>query len=313
MRHSGSNRRNVKRKSTVRNINYFIGEAFSSIMRNKLMSVSSIATISSCVLIVVFSICLAVNVSFMFRQFEAATGVMVWVEDGLEREQVNQLRTRILDIEYVAGAVYISADEGLEWMIETQENPALARFFGNNPLRAAFEVELTDTRQMDYVVELLGHLQAYGAEDVSYLGDVLNIFVVINNVISVVSVVIIIVLGVLSVVIVMNTIKLTVNNRRNEISIMKYVGATDMFVRWPFVIEGILIGLFGAVIPVVVVGLLYNGAIEVIYSSLQFMEDFISLRTAGEIFPFLAPGALLIGAGIGFVGSVVSIRRYLVV
>ena len=307
MRH----RRNVKRKSTVRNINYFIGEAFTSIWRNKLMSISSMATIASCVFIVVFSIAMVVNVSSMFRQLEATTGIMVWIDDGLEREQVNELRERILEIEHVSRVTYVSADEGLEWMIEQQQNPALERFFANNPLRAGFEIELTDTRQTDYVVEQLELLRAYGAADVNYLGDVLDIFIMLSNVITVVSIIIIVVLGVLSVVIVMNTIKLTVNNRRNEISIMKYVGATDAFVRWPFIIEGIIIGLIGAVVPVAIVGLAYGGAIDMVYSSLQFMEDFIVLRTAGQVFPWLAPAALLIGAGIGFAGSVVSIRKYL--
>jgi len=312
MRHSGAGRRNVKRKSTIRNINYFIGEAFTSIWRNKLMSISSMATIASCVFIVVFSICLALNISHMFRQLEADTGVVVWIEDGMEREQVAELRAKILEIEYVSAVTYVSAADGLEHMIQQQGNEDLRRFEDNNPLRAAFEVELTDTRQMDYVIAALGELDEYGAASVSYAGDVLSVFVAINNVITVVSVMIILVLGVLSVVIVMNTIKLTVNNRRNEISIMKYVGATDMFVRWPFIIEGILIGLIGAIVPVAIVGLLYNGAISAAYSTLQFMDGFITLRTAGQIFPFLAPAALLIGAGIGFAGSVVSIRKYLV-
>jgi len=269
------------------------------------------ATIASCVFIVVFSIAMVVNVSSMFRQLEATTGIMVWIDDGLEREQVNELRERILEIEHVSRVTYVSADEGLEWMIEQQQNPALERFFANNPLRAGFEIELTDTRQTDYVVEQLELLRAYGAADVNYLGDVLDIFIMLSNVITVVSIIIVVVLGVLSVVIVMNTIKLTVNNRRNEISIMKYVGATDAFVRWPFIIEGIIIGLIGAVVPVAIVGLAYGGAIDMVYSSLQFMEDFIVLRTAGQVFPWLAPAALLIGAGIGFAGSVVSIRKYL--
>jgi cell division transport system permease protein len=282
-------------------------------MRNKLMSISSVATIASCVFIVVFSLCLALNINYIFRQLEDTTGIVVWVRDGLDRQQLDELRLKITEVEFVAGAVFVSADEGLTEFIK-QQGPGGERFNRlreNNPIRDSFEIELTDARRMDAAVAGLELLAPYGAEDIRQPSDVLDIFIMVNNVIGVVSIVIILVLGVLSVIIVMNTIKLTVNNRRNEISIMKYVGATDMFVRWPFIIEGIIIGLLGAAIPVLIVGAAYNSVMNMISNGLSFIELLIALRAASDIFPILVPASLLIGAGIGATGSIVSMRRYL--
>jgi cell division transport system permease protein len=301
-----------QRRSVVRNANYFIGEAVAGIMRNKVMSVSSIATIASCVFIVVFSICLVMNIDFVFRQIEGTAGVVVRVEKGLDGERLVVLRDKILEVEYVDpnNILFFTEDEEFEKARE-MHGESYERFRGNHPFRAAFEVGLTDARQLPRVVEGLRLLAPYGAEEVQQPMDVLDIFIMVNNVIRIISIVIVLILAVLSVVIVMNTIKLTVSNRRNEILIMKYVGATDMFVRWPFIIEGILIGIMGAVIPLLTVGFTYSGAIRVIYNNFFFTELSISLRAPGEIFPWLAPCALLIGAGIGAAGSITSMKRYL--
>jgi cell division transport system permease protein len=309
MRH----RKSQPRKSVIRNANYFIGEAVNSIMRNKLMSVSSVATIASCVFIVVFSLCLAVNIDYIFRQLEDTAGVVVFVKPELGPEEIEVLKQRILEVEFVAGVKFSTADEEFEKFIERQGDGGRQheRLRDNNPFRPAFEVELTNTRQIDNVVYNLEQLYGYGAQDVRQPSDVFDFLIMVNNVIRVVGIVIVLVLGALSVVIVMNTIKLTVNNRRHEISIMKYVGATDMFVRWPFILEGIIIGLFGAAIPVVIVAAAYNRAVNMIIGSLSFVEFLFTLRAASDILPFLIPGALLIGAGIGAAGSIVSMRRYL--
>jgi len=294
----------------VRNANYFIGEAFTGIFRNKLMSASSVAIIASCIFIVVFVICLVLNVSHIFRQSEASTGITVFLELDITEEQTDILRERIRDIEHVASIVYVSAEEGLEGMIDDGHTGAI-RFRGEgNPLPASFEIELSNTRQANTVYAALNALTDYGIYSIRFLDDILNIFVVVNNFIVALSIVIILVLGGLSVLIVVNTIKLTVNNRKNEISIMKYVGATDAFVRWPFIMEGLLIGLAGAALPVLIAVLGYNSAVNAVHNNLPFL-GFLTLRSAGEIFPLLAPLALLIGATIGVAGSVLSLRKYL--
>ena len=125
------------------------------------------------------------------------------------------------------------------------------------------------------------------------------------------SFVVMLILGVLAVVIITNTIKLTVNNRRNEIIIMKYVGATDWFIKWPFVIEGMLIGIVGAVIPLGIAWFSYDGLVDnVRYSEFaMFMQ--LPFRSASELFPIFAPVTVILGVGIGVLGSISAMRKYL--
>ena len=133
----------------------------------------------------------------------------------------------------------------------------------------------------------------------------------LNNAVRIISVVMILILGLLSVIIIMNTIKLTVNNRRTEIIIMKYVGATEWFIKWPFVIEGILIGLSGALIPIILSWVLYERAVNAIRSSVEIFASMLAFKNGVELFPILIPLALVLGALIGTMGSITSMRRYL--
>ena len=115
----------------------------------------------------------------------------------------------------------------------------------------------------------------------------------------------------ISVVIITNTIKLSVFTRRTEISIMKYVGATDWFIRWPFVIEGIIIGIVGAAIPIIIAWPLYNKLVDVIYAQIPMVQNLVSFKFGIDIFSVLLPFALLFGALLGVIGSTISLRKHL--
>jgi cell division protein FtsX len=149
-----------------------------------------------------------------------------------------------------------------------------------------------------------------GIEKIKHAQDITNALVTINIIVRVFSLIIIAILSVISVGIIMNTIKLTVFIRKSEINIMKYVGATDWFIRWPFVIEGIVIGLIGAVIPCVVCWLGYDGMISYI-SSYDFLSSIAQLKSASDIFFTIAPIALVIGVLLGVIGSISSLERHL--
>jgi cell division transport system permease protein len=294
-----------------RSIRFYFEEAFKSIVRNRLMSVTSILTVASCILILIFSYCLALNVDFMLEQFENSIGISVYLNDEATAEQIEGLRENILAMPEVDEVVFISAEEALESLAEDVGNEGMkSAYADDNPLPRSFTVTLTNVENQGAVLTALEGMTEQGIEEVVDAEEVIRLLSGVNQIIRAISVIIVLVLGVLSVIIIMNTIKLTVNNRRNDIGIMKYVGATDWFIKWPFIIEGIVIGVIGALVPMALASLGYG-------SIIAFMENMIhqivslELKQSYEVFPSLMPVMILLGIFIGALGSVLSMRKYL--
>jgi len=294
-----------------RNIKYYLAETFRNLVRNKLMTVTSIITVASCLLIVVFSYAIYSNVNYILAYLETSIGITVIVGDDLDETQVSMLYEEIMQIENVATATFISPQEALENIAEVlgDTDGILMSLDEPNPLRRSFTVELVDIREQRDTVSNIDRL--FGVLRVNEASSVTDGIITLNNFVGIFSFVVMMVLGVLSVVIITNTIKLTVNNRRNEIIIMKYVGATDWFIKWPFVIEGIVIGILGAMIPMGIVWISYDGLIDRIRDNDFQMILQMPFRTAGEIFPIFAPVVVILGVAIGILGSISAMRKYL--
>lgn len=177
--------------------------------------------------------------------------------------------------------------------------------------------EITSTSEIQSLTETED--TSIGSEGYEYIGiekikhsqKQSDILLATNNVIRVISIIIILILGIISITIIINTIKLTVFVRKNEINIMKYVGATDWFIRWPFVVEGIIIGLIGSLIPLLICMSFYNKVNELIYTNVPIVESYIQFRSAFEMFLIIAPSTLLLGSLLGIIGSVSSIKKHL--
>ncbi|MCL2396960.1 MAG: permease-like cell division protein FtsX [Defluviitaleaceae bacterium] len=293
-----------------RNLKYYIGETLRSIVRNKIMSLTSMATVASCLLIVIFSYAIASNVNHLLAYIETSVGITVFVEDDLNDTQADILFRGVLALDNVADAQFITPEEALEnmaYMLGDTEG-ILASFIYDNPLRRSFTIQLHDIRQQRQVVDIIWSM--YGVGNIVEASDFTDFLVTTNNFVGIFSFVIILILGVLSVVIITNTIKLTVASRRNEIIIMKYVGATDWFIKWPFVIEGIFIGVIGAIIPLAISWVSYDNLIGSIMGSSHFLEQ-LPFRSASDIFPIFTPVTIILGATIGLLGSIMSMRKYL--
>ena len=309
-------REGIDRKSKsgdfkIRNIKYYLAETLRNLVRNKIMTLTSVVTVAACLLIVVFSYAIASNVNFILSYLETSIGITVIVEDELDTSEVDTLYQEILQVENVAGVTYISPREALEGIAAVigDTEGILVGLEDTNPLRRSFTVDLEDIRLQRETVESIGQL--FGVMRVNEASSVTDGLITLNNFVGIFSFVVMMILGVLSVVIITNTIKLTVNNRRNEIIIMKYVGATDWFIKWPFVIEGILIGVFGAFIPLGIAWISYDGLIDAIRDTELQMILQMPFRTAVELFPIFAPVVVILGVGIGVLGSISAMRKYL--
>jgi len=235
--------------------------------------------------------------------------LVVFIEDGTEPIERNILQSQILSMPQVARVRYVNPEEALQRMREWLggDPPFLRGLDDANPLRSSLELELVDVAYQEEVVLALSEM--HGTSDVRRSADLARMLATLADVVQVVSVTLIFILAIVAVVIITNTINITVNARRAEIGIMKYVGATDWFIRWPFIIEGVIIGLVGAVIPAIIMWVGHDRAISMLVGIPDL--QFIVFLPRGQIFATLLPFAILLGAVIGLVGSGVSVRRHL--
>jgi len=273
------------------------------------MSVASIFTVASCILIVSVFFIVGSHVSFFVQQLGDSLGLVVFIEDEATELDRVRLHSQIQDIPQVLSVRYVSADENLADFRERTNNPPFLQNLYPNPLRASFELELVDVAYQDQVAHALENLMDYGIGGILRSAELGRMVGTLSDVVQIITVALVVILGIVAIVIITNTINITVNARRTEINIMKYVGATDWFIRWPFIIEGVLIGLIGSSIPALITWAGHNRVI----GALTGIQDlaFIQFLPRYQIFGQLIPFALLLGTIIGIIGSGVSVRRHL--
>ncbi len=305
---------------------YTVKQGFVNIFRNKWYSLASVATISACLFL--FGLFYAIVANFQSIVMKAEEGVSVSVffhnqYDKCESHGENQIPTeqRIAEIGQMIGTrvevsevVYISDDEAWVNFVTNYygENGELyAEGFPENPLEGedSYEVYLSDVSMQEALVNWLFSIPEVRKVNFSELtADTLS---GVNLLIAYVSVGIIVILLAVSIFLISNTVAIGISVRSVEINIMKYIGATDFFVRAPFVLEGILIGLLGAAIPLGLIKVLYNYALVYIVERFEILSNFLNFLTTEEVFDVLTPVSLLIGAGIGFLGSISTVRKHL--
>jgi cell division transport system permease protein len=292
-----------------RTIRHYIREALRSLIVNRLMSFASILTVASCIFIVSLFYLLAANIEFFLSQLEDNLSIMVFVDEDLPAADMTPLHNRIRALPQVARTEFIDRNEALETLIKEMHGgeAEFGSLRDNNPLRHSFIIELTDLRYHDEVFHILGEMP-----EIAHIGEfteAVDIMITVRHIVELASLVLIIMLAGISVVLIINTIRITVSSRQVEIGIMKYVGATDWFIRWPFIIEGLLIGFFGGLIPALLCRFGYERVVESI-SGIPWLS-FIEFLPGEDIFIYVMPLAVGLGILIGLVGSMVSVRRYL--
>ena len=288
---------------------YFVGEAFRSLILNRLMSVASILTVASCLLIVSIFYSLGNNIDFILHQLEGNIGITVFVDNDVDAEGLDNLYGEILNIEHIQSVVYICHQQAFETVKSWYDDPSILEGIPPENFNRSFNIEIIDLRYHNAVVTQLEDLLDKGIYRIRQDQNIANMIINVSNVVRWASMIMILILAGVSVIIITNTIRITVNARQTEINIMKYVGATDWFIRWPFLIEGILIGIIGSLIPVAVIWIGYSQAIRVV-SGMPIIE-FIEFRAGHEIFVVLFPFVIFLGVLIGTIGSATSIRKHL--
>ena len=292
---------------------YLIGEGFRNFFKNKKSTAASI--IIMCATMFIFGIFFLIgeNINYIMEQIQSEQEMQVFIDPEATPEEEAELEQKIKEIPYVNTTEYISKEEALNDVKSWSEdiNKFLEDYTadGYNPFKASYVVTLTDLSQNDAVeqqIETFDHVA-----DVEAGNQTVDKLVDIANGIRTATFVILILLIFISIFIISNTIKLTVHARRKEISIMKYVGATNGFIRWPFMVEGIIIGIVSALISVVILGFAYNFIAGQIIGSSMVTTLNISLLTFSDMFSMLFIVYIIMGIGIGAIGSAISMKRYL--
>lgn len=302
---------------------YTIKQGFVNIFRNKWYSLASIATISACLFL--FGLFYAIVANFQSIVMKVEEGVSVTVffhneydkceshtEDQLPSDQrIEEIGQLIAARVEVSEVKFISDDEAWETFASNYYGENFAEGFPENPLEGeySYEAYLSDVSMQDALVSWLESIPEVRKVNFSEVtADTLS---GVNLLIAYVSVGIIIILLAVSIFLISNTVAVGISVRSAEINIMKYIGATDFFVRAPFVIEGILIGLLGAAIPLGLIYSLYNYALNYILERFEILSNFLNFLTVDQVFGILTPVSLVMGMGIGFLGSITTVRKHL--
>ena len=294
----------------IRGIGNAVKLAFVQIVRNRAMSFASLFSITAMLLVLGLFFILIVNVNMVTesakKQFDT---IQIYLAEETDRTDAQRMIQSLSGTKGVAKAWYLSKEEAMdEYRQKWGDKSYLLDGFQENPLPNSIRVKITDLELADSVVEAAKKLE--GIEDIKYYRTAVDKLLAVTGYIKTGALAVIISLIAVSVVVVANTIKLTVLARAREISIMKYVGAGNWFIRGPFLVEGILIGLFFFFLPVLLVGLIYHKLAELFGNDILLIFSVVMVPES-----FLAANLLRIfmalGVSIGAFGSIISMRRFL--
>ena len=289
---------------------YLIKEGFKSTFKQKKMTSASIIIMCATMFIFGLFFVIGENVNSVITQIESQQGIQIFIKDDATDADIETLGNQIRAINGVNRVTFVSKEDALNSMKTTLGDESLFEGWDEeNPFPASYFVTLTDLSLNDEVQSQINKLD--NVDQIESENTTINRLQSLANGIQITTVIILVLLIIISIFIISYTIKLTVHARRREISIMKYVGATNSFIRGPFIVEGIIIGVISAIITLVILGLAYNAVMGKIGDSILIQEMGFGLLSFSEMFYLVLSVYLVLGVGIGVLGSTISMRKYL--
>ena len=313
----------------ISTIGYVIKQGFKNIGRNMMFSLASIATMSACIFLFGLFFSILFNFQYIIKSAEEGVAITVFFEDGITQAQIDNIGQALRGGDDVSDVKYVSADDAWEEFRSKYfgENEELADGFRNdNPLANSSNYEVyMKTLDDDVDISLMGgkSLSTTQQDLVRFAGSldgvrsvkksdlVANMLSSVNVLVAYISVAIILILFGVSIFLISNTVAMGITVRKEEIAIMKYIGAKDFVVRSPFVIEGLIIGLVGAVLPLALLYVLYGKAVAYIMEKFSILTNIIDFLPVLRVYHYLLPIGLGLGVGIGFLGSYFTVRKHL--
>lgn len=293
---------------------YTIKQGIKNIWTNKMFSIASIATMAACIFMFGMFYSIVINFQHVVKDVESGVAITVSFDDGTTQDQIDAIGQEIAMRPEVSSFNYVSAEEAWEeYKLEyfDGDEAAAASFGTDNPLagESNYEIYMEDISQQSSLVSYLEGLDHVSRVRQSEM--VANTLTDFNRLVSIVSAVIILILICVAVFLISNTVRTGIAVRKEEIGIMKVIGATDYFVRAPFIVEGILIGLIGAAIPLIILHAMYGRIIEYVANRFGFLNNLLTFLPVDTVFQILLPVGLILGVGIGYIGSRVTVRKHI--
>lgn len=293
-------------------LGYLVGEGFSNVFKNKKSTVASLVIMCATMIIFGIILILGENINHFVEETETAQGIQVFIKNEATQEQIEDLEQKIRKIDGVSKTEFVSKEAALNQMKERfgDKKDLLEGYEGeNNIFTASYIVSLTDLKLSKTVQDQI--LTFDMVKKITSKDETVNTLINIANAVKIGTVALLILLIMISIFIIANTIKLTVHARRKEISIMKYVGATNGFIRWPFIVEGMIIGVLASALSIIIIGIAYTLMAEQLVN-IPFMKVInLSLLSFSDMFNSIIFVYMSLGIGIGALGSVISMRKYL--
>ena len=289
---------------------YCLWQGIKNTFKNKWFTLASVATISACLFLFSLFYAILTNFQHMVKTAEEGVSVTVFFDEGIGDERIAEIGEMIKKRAEVREVNYVSAEDA--W--NTFKDEYLGEYsdgFTENPLEdcANYEIYMNDVSMQPALVKYLESID--GVRKINQSALTAQTLTGVNAIIKYVSIGIIAILFAVSIFLISNTVTIGISVRKEEIQIMKYIGATDFFVRAPFVIEGMVIGLIGSLIPLAAVYLIYNQAMLYLAERFQYLSQLMQFLSVEEIFATLIPVCIRLGVGIGFIGSFTTVRKHL--
>ncbi len=290
---------------------YTFKQGFKNIFRNKIFSLATIATIAACVFLFGLFYSVVVNVRYSIEKAETNVAVTIFFDEDVTDERIQEIGEDIKNRPEVASVSFVSATEAWESFKQDYLGEYADGYEGDNPLEGSenFEIYMKDVSKQGALVSYLENVE--GIREINRSDATANILTNVNTLISYVSFGIIGILLAVSLFLISNTVAMGISVRREEIGIMKLIGATDFVVRSPFLIEGILLGVIGAALPLIAVYFIYTNIIVYAVQQFAVLNDLLQFMSVRDIFSMLIPISLFLGVGLGFIGSFITIRKHL--
>lgn len=298
----------------ISTIGYSTKQGFKNIGRNKMFSFASIATMAACIFLFGIFFAIVTNFNYIVQKAEEGVAITVLFDEDVTESQIKKIGEELENCDGVLEINYVSADEAWDSFKDDYFGDAkeLADGFkDDNPLSGSdnYEVYMDDVSKQADVVKFAESLD--GVRKVNKSDVVAKTLTSVNRLIGYVSIVLIGILLAISVFLISNTVTMGVTVRREEIAIMKYIGAKDNFVRLPFIIEGLIIGAIGALIPLVVLYFVYDRVVLYVTTRFSLLNNIVDFLPVAQVYRTLLPVGLALGLGIGFLGSFFTIRKHL--
>lgn len=293
-------------------INYLVGEGFRNVFKNKKSTISALTTMCLCMFVFGIFFIIGQNINHIMNSIEDAQGMKVFFKSTVAIQKIEEYGTQIKNIQGINNIEYVSKEDNLNELKEgLKDSASVLEGLEFEQLGASYKVTLSDLSRNEAIQSEIKTIVGDDLDEISSSNEEIATLMAIGKGVRIFTLILLIILVGISLVIIGNTIKLTVHARRREISIMKYVGATNSFIRWPFIVEGILIGIASALFSIVIVGFIYNGLVPKLLESNVIQTLEITFVTFADMFNLIIVVYLALGIGIGVIGSMMSMRKYL--